>query len=502
MTVYIVLPAYNEEGAIGSLLDRVSSHGSDLGANVRVIVVDDGSSDRTVDIAGSHPLAAAGSLEVVRHVINRGLAAAVETGIAEFLKRAGDPDDVMVTMDADDTHDPVYVAGLLERIRAGADIAICSRFVAGGEERGVSAFRKILSRGAKRFMDLLAPIPGIKDISCGYRAYSRSMLARMSCTYGAHVIQTIGGSVQAELLIRALALGSRIEEIPFTLRYDLKQGPSKLGMATTIKGYFLLRGIKRQSEREAALDGVSDAAGPVDGKGVLTLICTYNEKENIRPLVDRIFELVPGISVLIVDDNSPDGTGELIEDMKSANPRLHLLRRAGKLGLGSAITAGLKWAVENRFETAVNMDADFSHDPVMLPEFIRRGREADYVIGSRYVAGGGTLNWSLRRRLLSRGGNTFARVMLGVPVHDLTTGYRLVRLSRAGGLQLENISAKGYGFLIEMTFRAVQSGLSVKEVPIRFLDRRFGESKMSANIIEEAFLLVLRLRRERVKAKG
>jgi dolichol-phosphate mannosyltransferase len=142
------------------------------------------------------------------------------------------------------------------------------------------------------------------------------------------------------------------------------------------------------------------------------------------------------------------------------------------------------------------MDADFSHDPVSLPDFLARARDADYVVGSRYVPGGRTLNWGWHRRLLSRCGNTFARVMLGVPVRDLTTGYRLLRLDCAERLQLENMDAKGYGFLIVMTYRAVRAGLRVAETPIRFLDRRYGESKMSAGIIREALMLVLRLKRD------
>ncbi|MFA6451626.1 MAG: glycosyltransferase, partial [bacterium] len=431
---------------------------------------------------------------------NRGLAAAVRTGIDAFLARSSDPDDIMVTMDADNTHDPSYIAGLAAGIRGGADVVICSRFVAGGEERGVNAFRKLLSRGAKSFMDALAPIRGVKDISCGYRAYSRAILSLACGAYGAHLIQSKSGSVQAELLIRALALGARIEEIPFTLRYDLKQGPSKIGMAKTIRGYFQLRGIMKQSEREAALSRDSENS-PVSGEGVLALICTYNEKENIGLLIGRVFENAPGISVLVVDDNSPDGTGEVVDALAAGEPRLHVIHRPGKQGLGGAITAGIKWAAENGFVSVINMDADFSHDPVALPEFIRRGREADYVIGSRYVPGGGTLNWGLHRQLLSRCGNGFARFMLGVPVRDMTTGYRLIRLERAPLLHLENMDAKGYGFLTVMTYRAVKAGLRTVEIPIRFLDRRYGESKMSANIIREAFMLVLRLRRENPDSK-
>ena len=495
MTIYLVLPAYNEEGALGALLDKAAECAAGWTAPLRVIVVDDGSADATVQIAEKHKLAADGRLEVVRHGVNRGLAAAMRTGIAAFLARSGAPADVMVTMDADNTHDPSYIPGLLEKISGGADVAICSRFVAGGEERGVNAFRKLLSRGAKSFMDALAPIPGVKDISCGYRAYSGAILRRAARTYGAHLIMAPGGSVQAELLIRLIALGARVAEIPFTLRYDLKQGPSKLGMATTIKGYFLLGGIKKMSEREAALVKAAPATAPDGAKETLVLICTYNERENIVPLVGQVFEMLPGASVLVVDDNSPDGTGAAVDEAAAANPNLHAMHREGKLGLGTAITAGIRWAADHGFKYVINMDADFSHDPVSLPDFLVRVRDADYVIGSRYVPGGGTLNWGWHRRLLSKGGNTFARFMLGLKVKDLTTGYRLVRLDRVADLQLENMDAKGYGFLTVMTYRAVKAGLRVVETPIRFLDRRYGESKMSANIIREAFLLVMRLRR-------
>jgi dolichol-phosphate mannosyltransferase len=180
--------------------------------------------------------------------------------------------------------------------------------------------------------------------------------------------------------------------------------------------------------------------------------------------------------------------------MKTDYPRLNLMSRPGKLGLGSAIIEGFKWGREKGFRAVINMDADFSHDPVSLPAFIVKSSEADFVIGARYIPGGGTLNWGLHRRILSRTANAFARFMLRVPVHDLTTGYRLVRTDKLDALQLESISARGYGFLIAMTFRAVRAGLRVSETPIRFLDRQYGASKMSLNIIQEAFQLVLKLR--------
>jgi dolichol-phosphate mannosyltransferase len=185
--------------------------------------------------------------------------------------------------------------------------------------------------------------------------------------------------------------------------------------------------------------------------------------------------------------------------MASDKPWVNAVHNPSKAGLGRAYIKGFKWALMRDYELIFEMDADFSHDPVSLPQFVEAGRDADYVVGARYVPGGCTLNWGVHRRLLSRMGNTFARLMLSAPVHDLTTGYRLVRVSRLDDLALDTISAKGYGYLIAMTFRAVQKGLKIKEVPIRFLDRRYGASKMSANIIQEAFQLVVKLRAERGK---
>ncbi len=500
MTIYVVLPAYNEERALPSLLDAIAAFARGYEHAVKVIVVDDGCSDGTVRVSREHALAEAGALEVVSHSENRGLAAAIETGINAFLDRADSAADVMVTMDADDTHNPEYIAALVERIRGGAGLAICSRFVEGGEEKGVSAPRKLLSRGAKSFMDLLAPVPGVKDISCGYRAYSRAALLRASDIYGAHIVQSKGGGVQAELLLRLLESGERVEEIPFTLRYDKKIGRSKLGIGQTIKSYLPLRGIQRQARAEVKLLGAYTGRPP-DASRVAVITCTYNEKDNIAPLVKRIFRLLPDITVLVVDDSSPDGTGDAVRALQGELPNLHLLSRGSKLGLGTAITEGIKWAKGQGFDFVINMDADLSHDPVTLPQMIRAAQEADYVVGARYVPGGGTINWGVHRRLLSFGGNTFAKTVLGVPVSDLTTGYRCIRLSEVDKLGLDSISAKGYGYLIVMTFRAYQAGLRIAEVPIRFLDRRYGESKMSMNIIEEAFMLVVRLRREKNKNK-
>jgi dolichol-phosphate mannosyltransferase len=224
------------------------------------------------------------------------------------------------------------------------------------------------------------------------------------------------------------------------------------------------------------------------------IIPTYNECENIPLLLPRVLEHA-NLSVLVVDDGSPDGTGELVAAEVERNPRVHLLRRAGKQGLGTAYLAGFRYALERGAEYIFEMDADFSHDPRYLPDLLHAAETAyDLVIGSRYVPGGGTTDWGLGRQLISRGGNIYARLILGLPLSDMTGGYRCYRRQALEALQLDRIRSNGYSFQIEMAYRVRQAGLRVGEVPIIFPDRRVGASKMSRNIVWEALLNVVRLR--------
>src|SRR5258708_39303381 len=224
----------------------------------------------------------------------------------------------------------------------------------------------------------------------------------------------------------------------------------------------------------------------------LLIIPTYNELENLRPLLDQVGAYAPQTDMLIVDDHSPDGTGELADQLCQENARVHVLHRPGKLGLGTAYLAGFQYALQHGYEAAFEMDADFSHDPRYLPAFYQAIEQADVVIGSRYIAGGDTPNWSLLRRLISGGGNIFARVLLGLPVHDCTAGYRLYRRRVLEGLDLQMVQSQGYAFQIEMAYRAVQQGFKIVETPIVFLDRRVGKSKMSRHIVLERFRSVVK----------
>jgi dolichol-phosphate mannosyltransferase len=226
----------------------------------------------------------------------------------------------------------------------------------------------------------------------------------------------------------------------------------------------------------------------------LVVLPTYNEAANLGTIVPRIIEQ-GDFGVLIVDDNSPDGTGELADRLREIYPdRVDVLHRAQKLGQGRAYIAGFARALATSADYIVTMDADFSHDPADLPRLVDALRDHDVAIGSRRVPGGAAINWPLTRQIVSRGGSLYAQLMLGLPIHDLTTGYKGFRRSVLDLLDLETIASSGFSFHIEMNWRCVRQGLRVKEIPILFVDRRVGRSKMSKRIFIEAMLLVAKLR--------
>jgi dolichol-phosphate mannosyltransferase len=228
---------------------------------------------------------------------------------------------------------------------------------------------------------------------------------------------------------------------------------------------------------------------------VLVIVPTYNERDNLLQIVDAVLAELPAAHVLVVDDNSPDGTGALADEIAADKASVHVLHRPGKQGLGTAYVAGFKWALARDYQFLFEMDCDFSHDPKYLPEMLRCARAgADLVLGSRYVDGGGTVNWGPMRKFISRGGSLYARTILGVGVRDLTGGFKCFRRHVLEALDLDTVSAQGYGFQIEMTFRALRRGFRVEEIPITFVDRRVGQSKMSKKIFLEALTLVWKLR--------
>ncbi|KTR02951.1 polyprenol monophosphomannose synthase [Curtobacterium luteum] len=229
------------------------------------------------------------------------------------------------------------------------------------------------------------------------------------------------------------------------------------------------------------------------GPTALVVVPTYDEAENVRGIIEAVLGAVPAAHLLVVDDGSPDGTGDIVRAVAAEDDRVHLLQRSGKLGLGTAYVAGFRWGLERGYPLLVEMDADGSHPADRLPAMIDAVRSDDGVllaIGSRWVAGGSVVDWPLRREVLSRGANTYARFVLGIGVHDVTAGFRVYRASAVAAMDLDTIDSKGYCFQVDMTLRVDAQGGRIVEVPIRFRDRVHGVSKMSGGIVVEAMLRV------------
>ena len=226
----------------------------------------------------------------------------------------------------------------------------------------------------------------------------------------------------------------------------------------------------------------------------LIIIPTYNELENLPRLLPEVLSKDESIDVLIVDDNSPDGTAAFVESQMKNNNRIHLIKRQSKQGLGTAYIAGFKYALQNNFQLVFEMDADFSHDPKEIPRFLDEIKNSDVILGSRYINGVNVINWPLRRLLLSSFANLYTRVITGLPVHDSTGGYKCFRRDVLEAIDLDRVTSNGYAFQIEMTFKAWKKGFKVKEIPIIFVDRVKGKSKMSRKIVREAVTMVWKLR--------
>ena len=224
----------------------------------------------------------------------------------------------------------------------------------------------------------------------------------------------------------------------------------------------------------------------------LVVVPTYNEAENIELVLDRVRASVPGLDVLVVDDGSPDGTGELADKVAGHDARVHVLHRPAKAGLGAAYLAGFRWGLERGYDVLVEMDADGSHLPEQLPRLLAELPDADLVLGARWVPGGRVVNWSKRRQLLSRGGNLYARLALGLPLRDATGGFRAFRRETLEGIDLGSVTSEGYCFQVDLARRAVSRGYRVVEVPITFVEREYGESKMTGDIVREALVNVTR----------
>ena len=224
------------------------------------------------------------------------------------------------------------------------------------------------------------------------------------------------------------------------------------------------------------------------------VIPTYNEQDNLRRLIEQVLQQDESLQVLVVDDNSPDGTGQLADELAASNNRINVLHRPGKMGLGSAYRDGFRRAMQLGADLLIEMDADFSHDPAILPVFLEQIKDHDLVIGSRYLNGISVVNWPLRRLMLSYGANWYTRLVTGLTIMDCTSGFKCFRRSLIELIDLDRVKSDGYSFQIEMHFRSAQLGARIIEVPIIFIDRRVGQSKMSKRIVREAVLMVWKLK--------
>jgi dolichol-phosphate mannosyltransferase len=257
----------------------------------------------------------------------------------------------------------------------------------------------------------------------------------------------------------------------------------------------------------AETDASDVPAGPTPeavGAGAWVVLPTYNEAENVVAIAGAILDALPGAALLVVDDGSPDGTGAIADGLAAADPRVRVLHRRAKAGLGPAYLAGFRVALDGGASRLVQMDADWSHDPAALPALLAPlgAGAADLVIGSRYTPGGQVVDWGLFRRFVSRGGSLFARLVLGLPANDLTGGFKAWRAETLAEIDFAGIHAGGYVFQVEMTYRAHRLGARIREVPITFRDRRVGQSKMSRRIIVEALIVVLQLRWDELRGRG
>jgi dolichol-phosphate mannosyltransferase len=257
------------------------------------------------------------------------------------------------------------------------------------------------------------------------------------------------------------------------------------------------------TEQPATATSDEPAAGTRSGSGAWVILPTYNEADNIRGVSAAILEALPGATLLVVDDGSPDGTGTIADELAAVDPRIRVHHRPAKQGLGKAYLDGFDQAIAGGAATIIQMDADWSHDPAVLPALIApiASGDADLVIGSRYTPGGGVVDWGIGRRVISRGGSVFARTVLRLRPNDLTGGFKAWRRTTLEAIPFDGVHAGGYVFQIEMTFRASRAGARVREVPITFRDRRIGQSKMSRRIVVEALVVVVTLRAEELAGR-
>lgn len=491
----VIIPAYNESGRIIATLRSLSRYLLAQSYTWEVITVDDGSEDDTAEIVEQW---SAGRdrfrLERIRHA---GKGAAVRHGM---LVAQG---EYRFMCDADLAMPIDHLSDFLTYMSEGNDIVIGSRQIAGANRYGEPQSRHILGRAFNKLVQMLA-VRGFHDTQCGFKCFSAAAADALF-----PLQRTTGWGFDVELLFLAKKQGMRILEIPIDWRHDSdsRLNPASAGLnmlrdvlavrwRSMLGRYSSPRTNDRPDENVSASSSVIPNDATPTGTAAI-VVPTYNEAENLPLLAERIFSLgVPDMRIIVVDDNSPDGTADVAQALGDRyDNRLDLIERSAKSGLGTAYKIGFRHAIEQHANYVIQMDADLSHAPEYIPEFLRELEHADVVVGSRYTEGGGVdKEWRFRRHLLSALANHGIRAVVGLKVKDSTTGFKAFRADALRAIDFDEFRCKGFGFQAEVAYACQRRGHRVVEYPITFYDRAHGESKLSLGIILEAFWRLFLLR--------
>jgi len=491
----VIIPAYNESGRIIATLRSLSRYLLSQSYTWEVITVDDGSEDDTAEIveqwsAGRDSF----KLERIRHA---GKGAAVRHGM---LVAQG---EYRFMCDADLAMPIDHLSDFLRYMSEGNDIVIGSRQIAGANRYDEPQSRHLLGRAFNKVVQMLA-VRGFHDTQCGFKCFSAAAADTLF-----PLQHTTGWGFDVELLFLAKKQGMCVLEIPIDWRHDsdsrLNPASAGLNMLRDVLGvrwrsmlgrYSSPRVDERPGDTVAATGTVPQEDGSPTGVAAI-VVPTYNEAENLPLLAERIFSLgVHDTRIIVVDDNSPDGTADVARSLSDRyGNRLDIIERSAKDGLGTAYKVGFRHAIEQHANYVIQMDADLSHAPEYIPEFLRQLEHADVVVGSRYTAGGGVdEDWRFRRHLLSAIANYGIRAVVGLKVKDSTTGFKAFRADALKAIDFNEFRCKGFGFQAEVAYACQRTGHRVVEHPITFYDRAHGESKLSLSIIFEAFWRLFLLR--------
>ena len=491
----VIIPAYNESARIVATLEELSGYLREQSYTWEVITVDDGSSDDTAAVVERWASGREGfRLERTRHggkgaAVRHGMLAA--TGKYRFM------------CDADLAMPISHLSDFLRYMSEGNDIVIGSRQIAGANRYGESQFRHLLGRAFNGLVQLLA-VRGFHDTQCGFKCFSAEAVQAIF-----PLQRTAGWGFDVELLYLARKRRMRILEIPIDWRHDAdsRLSPTSAGVSMLRDVFAVrwrsLRGVYSSSYSDNSEGAVlsaheRDASSDHPKAGMAAVVVpTYNEADNLSLLVERLFSLdVPGLRLIVVDDNSPDGTADVARALSDQyDNRLDLIERDSKNGLGTAYKVGFRHAIELGADYVIQMDADLSHAPEYIPEFLKALDNADVVVGSRYTEGGGVDEaWRFRRHALSALANHGIRAVVGLKVKDSTTGFKAFRADALHKIDFDGFRCKGFGFQAEVAYACQRTGHRIVEYPITFYDRVHGESKLSLNIILEALWRLFLLR--------